>query len=307
MKSEFTFTVFTATYNRANTLSRVYNGLRLQSFRDFEWLIVDDGSTDDTKVLIEQWRSESDFPIRYFWQENRGKHTAFNRGVREAKGELFLSIDSDDACVSKALERFKHHWDAIPITQRENFSAVTALAMDPSGVIVGDKFPKDMIDSDSLEIYYRFKIRGDKWGFHRTDVLRMFPFPESDGVRFVNENVVWFAISRRYKTRFVNEPLLTIFAKESGEANQLTKVKPTIHVEGRVISHQFELNHTIDWFIYAPMVFLKLAANYARYSCHAGIPLLRQLRGLDNKLAKLLWGMCLPLGRLLYIKDKFSS
>ncbi len=96
------FTVFTATFNRAHVLHRVYHSLRAQTFRDFEWLVVDDGSTDGTGALVEAWRAEADFPIRYRYQENRGKHVACNRAVAEARGRFFLTLDSDDACVPQA-------------------------------------------------------------------------------------------------------------------------------------------------------------------------------------------------------------
>src|SRR5581483_7740515 len=139
----YTFTVFTATYNRAYTLPRVYHSLCSQTFRDFEWLIVDDGSTDNTPELISQWQNAGNLPIRYLRQENRGRHVAFNRGVREAQGALFLNCDSDDACVPHALERFMYHWENIPLTERDGFSAVTALCMDTDGKIMGDKFPRD--------------------------------------------------------------------------------------------------------------------------------------------------------------------
>src|SRR5258707_14117604 len=109
---EYVFTVFTPTWNRAHTLHRAYQSLHAQTFRNFEWLIVDDGSTDNTREIVEKWQAESEFPIRYIYQENQGKAAAFNRGVREAQGALFLTLDSDDACVNQALERFKYHWDS---------------------------------------------------------------------------------------------------------------------------------------------------------------------------------------------------
>src|ERR1700736_1708087 len=91
------FTVFTPTYNRAHTLHRVFNSLKAQSFRDFEWVLVDDGSTDNTEELAELWIKTADFPIRYFWQKNSGKHIAYNFGIREARGQMFAVLDSDDA------------------------------------------------------------------------------------------------------------------------------------------------------------------------------------------------------------------
>ena len=92
----YTFTIFTPTFNRAHTLQRVYTSLAQQTYRDFEWLVMDDGSTDSTSQLIETWKGESNFPIRSYKQENMGKHVAFNRGVEHAEGELLLVLESDD-------------------------------------------------------------------------------------------------------------------------------------------------------------------------------------------------------------------
>src|SRR5690606_10486908 len=148
--------------------------------------------------------------IRYFWQENRHKKVAFNRGVREAQGKFFLNLDSDDEIVPFALERFLWHWNKIPVSQQERFSGVTALSMNEEGRIVGDQFPgKDYIDSDSLEIWYKYGVKGDKCGFIKTEILKQYPFPEDiDG--HVPESVVWSAIAIKYNTRFINEALLII-------------------------------------------------------------------------------------------------
>lgn len=113
------FTVFTPTYNRAHTLGRLYLSLKEQTLLDFEWIVVDDGSSDDTCSLVESWKSESSsFPIRYFYQANRGKHVATNYAVREAFGFFFIILDSDDTCVPEALERFAYHWQAIDESNR---------------------------------------------------------------------------------------------------------------------------------------------------------------------------------------------
>lgn len=104
------FTVLTPTYNRSHLLSRAFNSLCAQTFRDFEWLIVDDGSTDDTEKLVRLWKAF--FPIRYFWKPNGGLHTALNFGVACAQGEFITELDSDDECIPTALERFDHHWTA---------------------------------------------------------------------------------------------------------------------------------------------------------------------------------------------------
>jgi glycosyltransferase involved in cell wall biosynthesis len=238
---KYKFTVFTPTFNRAHSLPLVYKSLKNQTFRDFEWLIVDDGSTDNTKELVEQWEKEADFPICYFYQENQGKHIAFNWGVKLARGELFLPLDSDDQCVPEALERFWFHWNNIPEHLRDVFSGVTCLCRDENGNIVGDKFPKDVMDSDELEIAHKYKVRLEKWGFHRTDVLKEFPFPEPPQVGLIPESIVWNAIALHYKKRFINEALRTAFAGPGG-LTEHRKQYPALYAFGCRLYHRENLN-----------------------------------------------------------------
>ncbi len=304
----YTFTVFTPTYNRINTLPRVYESLKNQTFRDFEWLIVDDGSTDGTASLVESWQAEATFPIRYLWQENCGKLVAISRGVRNAQGELFLTLDSDDACFPQALERFKYHWDSIPEEERLRFSAVTALCVDEHGAVIGSKFPRDVTDSDSIEIRYRFKVMGDKWGFQRTDVLKQFPFPAVEGETFIPESVLWGAIAREYRTRFVNEPLLVVFRGEDGlsEPHLAGWASATKHSVGMTLWHEAILNHDIVWFRYAPTAFFLSAAHYTRFSLHSGRGLAAQAARLEGPMSRTLWLLMVPFGWLIYLRDRWQ-
>ena len=201
------FTVFTPTYNRAKTLPRVYESLINQTFKQFEWLIVDDGSTDTTDVLIKRYINKNAIQIRYIEQTNSGKHVAFNRGVREAHGELFLPLDSDDDCTATTLERFLHHWNGIPENVRQSFSGITCLCIDDSGKIVGGELPAPTLDGYPFKVLDRLRRTGEMWGFHRTEILRKYPFPEMMNERFVPEGLVWNRIGRYYKIRFVNEAL----------------------------------------------------------------------------------------------------
>lgn len=301
----YAFTVFTPTFNRSQTLHRVYESLRLQTFRDFEWLIVDDGSTDDTRELVQEWQGKADFPIRYVYQENRGKPAAFNRGVQEARGELFLTLDSDDACVPRALERFKYHWDRIPLAEKNKFSAVTVLCEDQNGRLVGDKFPRDLLDSDSIELYFKYKVKGEKWGFHRTDVLKQFPFPTVRNAKFISEGVVWFAISRRFKTRFVNE-ILRIYHTENNSGNHLTSLSP-ITMFGRAFFHKYVLNELSEWCFSSPLNILRSAINFSRYSFGLGKGPCSQLREVHPAVAQFLVAISLPLAFAISLKDKQNA
>jgi len=301
------FTVFTPSFNRAYILHRVYESLKAQTYRAFEWLIIDDGSTDETYELIKRWQEETtDFPIRYYWQKNKGKHVAFNRGVREAQGEFFLPLDSDDACVPEALERFKYHWDSIPIEQRELFSGVCALCMDQNGKVVGDHFPFDPTDSNSLEIYYRYKVKGEKWGFQRTEVLHQYPFPEIEGARYIPEGVIWNAIARLYKILFVNEMLRIYYSQNARFSDQITRSLSTAssHPKGCALFYKLCLNDDIVWFRHAPFEFLRSAVHYVRFSLHSGTNIIQTLQNVRSVISKILVMIALPLGAFLYVFEK---
>jgi glycosyltransferase involved in cell wall biosynthesis len=297
------FTVFTPTFNRAHTLTRVYDSLAAQTCRDFEWLIVDDGSSDDTPGLVAQWQAAADFPIRYIAQSNRGKHIAFNRGVGLAEGELFLTLDSDDACVPTALERLRWHWLQIPDAQRTHFSAVTGLCQDPAGQLVGDRFPQDVCDSNTLEMKYKYRVRGEKWGFQRTDVLRRFPFPEIAGATHCPETVVWSAIAREYTTRYVNEPLRIYYPSATPEG-QLTRSSPARIARVAFVEHETTLNTELDWFRFAPGRFVRSAVHYVRFGLHSGRGLLEQWRHLHRWGGRLLWLAALAPGFAIYLKER---
>jgi glycosyltransferase involved in cell wall biosynthesis len=294
MNYRYTFTVFTPSYNRARTLPRVYDSLRVQTFRDFEWLVLDDGSTDDTRQLVERWQTESNFPIHYVFQENQGKPAAFNRGVQEAQGELFLSLDSDDACVPNALERFKFLWDGIPESKKDEFSAITVLTQDQNGNLVGDKFPRDVLDSDSIELSFKYAVRGDKWGFQRTEVLRQFPFPN---LRFVPEDVVWFALSRRFKTRFVNEILEII---DNRGLDRLSVKGMQYRYAGDALYYRYVLDELMGWLLRSPRNLLLSSVGFSRCSFGLGKGPTSQIRELHSLGVRLLVAISLPVGFVLY-------
>jgi len=223
--SKLLFTVFTPTYNRAHTLGRVYQSLLAQTFKNFEWLIVDDGSSDGTEELVNGFTSEGRIAIRYFQQPNGGKHVAFNRGVCEARGELFLALDSDDACSPVALERFHARWFSIPDSNRMEFSGITCLSEDVNGNVIGGNLPLDFIDGYPYHVTSRYRLKGDKWGFHQTRILKNYLFPVFPAERFVPESLIWNRIGRVYKIRFVNEALHKAYYQKDGLSASSVKIR----------------------------------------------------------------------------------
>jgi len=305
MDYEYTFTIFTCTFNRAFTLDRVYSSLKSQTFRDFEWFVVDNGSKDNTKELIEKLKLEADFPIRFTsWKENTGVHRAFNLGVSKAKGKFFTQFDSDDACIPEALEILKKTWDEIPDESKEKFAGVTCLCVDQNGNIVGDKFPQDIFDSDSQEINIKYKIKGEKWGCDRTDVLKLYPFPDLKNGAHVLPSTIWYKIARKYKTRFINQSLRIYFIDEDGRDDQLSiRAHPKKNALARALKHEVVLNEAMSRFWDWPVFFFQSALQYSRYSYHAGTGFGVQIKRLNNFFPRFLWLITLPFATILYKLD----
>ena len=200
-------TVFTPAYNRAYKLSELYESLCRQTYRDFEWLVVDDGSTDETKDLLRRFEADGRVVLRHVRQENGGKHRAINRGVRLAQGEWFFIVDSDDSLPPDSLELVAHYADQI--ADDPAFAGVSGSKCYPDGRKVGGEVVYDVLDTDAVSFRERLHVRGDMAEVWRTDVLRQYPFPEFPGEKFVSEGIVWSEIARHYKLRYFNRGIYT--------------------------------------------------------------------------------------------------
>lgn len=293
-------TVFTPTYNRAHTLARVYDSLNAQTFRNFEWVVVDDGSTDNTSELIAQWAEKADFPIRYFKQEHAGKHIAHNAALHYARGEFFFPLDSDDGCFPNAFERLLHYWNSIPFPDRESFCGVGGLSVDQYGDLVGERFPRHPLDATMRERHYVYRVRGEKCLMIRTDLGRRFLFPEVKGTNFVPEGIVWLEIGKHYKARWINEIIRLYYRHELAVGETLTsKANVSSSAAGRKEYYLWVLNNDLEYFWRCPKPFLKAAAM---------LPLMVMLCGdrldifceLRNVRAKALVLAMLPASAILY-------
>lgn len=215
-------TVFTPTYNRASLLPKLYESLKKQNFKLFEWLIVDDGSSDNTEEVVNNFIEENLINIRYIKKKNGGKHTALNVGIDNTKGELFWIVDSDDYIVETALKYIWDKWSEIE--NKEEFAGLSGLKGYTDGSIIGTKADNKYIDTDALSYRYKYGILGDKAEVYRTDVLRRFKFPEFKGEKYVTEAVVWNRIANEnLKLRFLNEVTYICEYLEGGLTNTSDK------------------------------------------------------------------------------------
>ncbi|WBM39093.1 glycosyltransferase family 2 protein [Alcaligenes faecalis] len=298
------FTVLTPSYNRAHTLERVYRSLCEQTCQDFEWVVVDDGSTDGTRELVEGWQQQASFPIHYAWQENRHKKAAFNHGVALAQGELVVALDSDDTLLVNALYDMAQIWADIPVSERAGYAGITGLCVRPNGKVVGDMFPQDVFDASSLDMSFRYHVRGEKFGCLSTAVLRKFPFPDQiEG--FVPESLVWRAIARAgYKNRFVN----TVFRVYHDSPDSLSVQGKTSqqHALGLWLLAQDTVVKCLPWFRYEPKAFLMAAARYTRFGLHLRATGRKPPAGYGLKgiASCMLVGLMWPVGLALYLRDK---
>ena len=198
-----TITVLTPTYNRANNLIKCYNSLLYQTVKDFEWLIVDDGSVDDTMSVVNTFISEKKISIRYIHKDNGGKHTALNYGVKQINTELTVVLDSDDYFSKDAIQEIIFYYNKYKINR--NLCGFTFLKKFTNGNIIGMEFPIDEEITNFIDIRLNRKIRGDKCEVFYTKCLKEYPFPEYEGEKFIGESTVWTKMALKYDMVHINK------------------------------------------------------------------------------------------------------
>ena len=202
-------TIFTPTYNRALTIKALYDSLIGQTNANFEWIIVDDGSQDDTVRIVNGFIAENKVKIIFKIQENSGKHIAINRGAQLARGELFFVVDSDDYLLPDALERAQYHWNdvlSLPFDERKHIIGIAANRVYPTGKIVGNEPRYNILDTDLLTYRFKHKYKGDKAELYLTDILKQNPFPQIENETFCPEALIFYRLADKgMNLRFVNE------------------------------------------------------------------------------------------------------
>lgn len=215
-------TVFTPTYNRAHLLPRLYESLCRQSSKDFLWLLIDDGSTDDTKEWIEKWKEEGKIEIEYSYKENGGMHTGHNAAYRLIKTELNVCIDSDDYMPDDAIEKIMKEWDNI--ADKSNIAGIIGLDADKNGEIIGTKIPENLTKGSLMDLYNKHKVKGDKKLVLRTDIVREYPeYPEYEGEKLVPLGILYMMMGRDYDFVYKNEVYCIVEYQEEGSSHTIFK------------------------------------------------------------------------------------
>lgn len=299
-------TVFTPTFNRANVLYRVFESLCSQTFKEFEWIIIDDGSSDNTRELVNSYILAGKFPIVYRYQENSGKHIAMNRAVEIAKGELFIIADSDDSFLPDAIEILVNEWEKIPIEKRAEFKGVTCRCLDVyTNEAIGKEFVEDSLESNDLDIVFKYGCRYEMWGILSTKVLREYPFPEIKGLRFFPEAVIWQDMARKYKAIYINTPLRYYYRDQE---NAATRPKRSREKENIYLWKHY-INNVFDYFRYDILLFLKSFVGLTRDGLLLKMKyksIIGECNGIKRKLLCIIF---IPMGTLLYLirRTKYSN
>ncbi len=208
--------VFTSTYNREALLERTYESLRRQKCKDFEWIIVDDGSTDGTRERAERWRrSDNGFTIRYVWKENGGLHTGYNTAISLLRGELAVCIDSDDCMPDDAVEKIRACW-------RERggaaFGGIIGLDVPLESGLIRERLPEQpSLDLIAWSFGRGVRRHGDKKLVVRSELYRQVaPMRVFPGEKYFNPHYMHLQIAERYEFLVLNECLCLVDYQSDG-------------------------------------------------------------------------------------------
>ena len=194
-------TVITTTYNRAYCLGKLYDSLLSQQCKDFIWLIIDDGSTDNTKEIVEKWIQENNISIEYYYKENGGMHTARNLAYERVHTELNTIIDSDDWMAPEAVTNILSFWDE---NKDERFAGMITLNRDPDGKIIGTEMPKGVKECSYADFWKKYQMKGDKKLVYRSELTKMYPYPEYPNEKFYPASYKFYLIDKDYDILLCN-------------------------------------------------------------------------------------------------------
>lgn len=287
-----TLTIFTPTYNRAYILPQLYNSLTRQTNKNFEWLIVDDGSSDNTEELVNHWIAEENIKIRYIKQENSGKMKAHNTGVQNADSELFFCVDSDDYIVDTAVDVILNKWNDLSVDERSTLAGIVGYRGTSLEKSIGNEFPAN-IEKDTLNGFYQKGLSGDTSLIFRTAVIKEYPFPIISNEKFITEAYVYDQIDRSYQLCAIPQVLTVCEYREDGLTQNLLKVtfrNPCGYVAYNLQRGNFAKTTKESFLFYVR------ASGFAKFTRNIAMPIYPS--------RKVLYEISRPFGWLFFLKKQ---
>jgi glycosyltransferase involved in cell wall biosynthesis len=302
---QYKFTVFTPCYNSEKFLHRVFDSLQNQTFRNFEWIVINDASLDNTHELLERLIKKANFPINYIRnQKNLMLSINYNIAIREARGAFFMPIGHDDAFIPETLETYFNYWERYG---SDVFSGITCLCQDQFGNLIGDKFPASPYFSNYFDIVYNRKIKGEKCGIIRTDVIKRFLLPEDVDV-YVSEGLIWLNIGKEFKTIFLNEIIRTYYVNEIEHRSLSWILKNKVQYPQGQKYLSLQMINTFHKLInHNYIIKVKDYINYIRMSLFVGISPSKMLKEILLISKKTILCILFPIGFLSFIKMRMNK
>ncbi|MGP1437857.1 MAG: glycosyltransferase family A protein [Treponema sp.] len=259
-------TIFTPTFNRKDTLKACYESLKNQDFLDFEWCVIDDGSSDDTESLIKSFQAESPFKIQYQYQENQGKHIAWNNTLSMCETEFFMCLDSDDYLISNSLGSVcatGGYLDGIRNDDKViglRMNAINSKTNLPCSEYISDK---PILKSWFYEVAHE-KYVGEKLDIFKTKILQKFYFPNKEGVKFIPESWMYSSVACSGYL-FLYLPIAIRFFNFYGDDKKLSATPIMKHAEGHYIyrAHLLKVTKKAVWII-NPIYYLKTLIRFSQ-------------------------------------------
>lgn len=306
MGNSLKITILTPTYNRAHTLPRVYESLKKQTFKDFKWIILDDGSTDNTKDVVQSFQQENPFEIEYYQYPNRHKFLTVLEGIRMVETPYHMVVDSDDSYPEKSLELL--YEEAEQLEDKNSFIGIMGLSVDEQGKIVGDSYPNKGFDGSILDMRYKYRVRGDKFGIFFSDnylkYLQDKDYSKYEGKGYIPQSVIFNDYDAKgLKTRFINK-VTRVYHKDEGDNDSVSNTRWTgKNVFGLREGHLSFLNSYGSKLFSYPKALLRNIIGYQFYSFKNGNKLSEIMTDIKHPVIKVISWAILPLS-FVYHKMK---
>lgn len=294
----YKISILTPTFNRANTIHRVYESLLSQTYTNFEWIVIDDGSTDNTKEIIESYKKEKPFfDIIYSFKENSGVIDSLGYSIPFISGDFIVRCDSDDTYLPNMIEVLIRAWDDIPKEERDSFRGVSSPVMDENYHFFGKPLTQNFVDMNYLDFQYKLHRREERVWLERTDLWKTYNFEKG-----VSPKVIWYPyVNKEYKARFINIPLRIYYRNNPGN---ITHEKSLRIAYARFSADRVTLSYDISYFFYEPYTFFWRASNAWLYGSLLGYGPLKISRKISSLRGKIILWVSYPLGMIRRLNEK---
>lgn len=282
-------TVFTPAYNRAGLLKRCYESMKEQTSKDFIWMVIDDGSTDETEQEVTEWIRAGEIDIEYYRKENGGLHTVYNEAIARIETPLCVCIDSDDWMPKDAVEKVLKFWEE---NGSERYAGIVGLDFTPDGAVIGDPLPdqKSVNLVDLLTGKYPI-VNGDRTNVVRTELYKkVAPMKAFPGEKNFNPHYMHLQISREYDFLVLNENLRYVEYQPGGMSHSMYRQylsSPNSFAETRLLYLSF------------PDTSLKFRIRQCIHLVSSGILAKRFIEYFKRSPEKMLTFLAIPFGTAL--------